>query len=433
MLEIDRELNRNSYYEASAVRPPAGPPLAGSIEADVCVLGAGLAGLSAALELAGRGYSVVVLERDRVASGASGRNGGQVIAGFGSDGEDAIEEQFSPEDARRAWDISMQGLQLVQDRMRQHSIDCDYRPGYLTLATSARRARELKERVEHMAARYGHAQQWLDDAAIGDWVASQRYWGGAFDPLSGHLHPLKYALGIARAARAAGVRIFEHSEVIGLERGDRPVVRTAQGNVKCRFVLLAGNFYLGEYGQAIAPELAERIVPVVTYIVATEPMAPERADALIRGRAACSDNNHMLDYFRLSADNRLLFGGGDSATPEPAEQVKGRMRKRMLEVFPQLSDLGLAFAWGGFCDVSLNMAPDFGRLGQNLYYLQGFSGHGIGTTGIAGKLVAEVIAGQAERFDLLSRIRHQALPGGTILRRPALTLAMTYYRLLDLI
>lgn len=429
-LLLDRELNRDSYYEASVVRPPPQPALAGRVSCDCCVLGAGFAGLSAALELAQRGYSVVVLESQRIASGASGRNGGQLIAGFGSGGEEAIEAQFPPEDALRAWDIAQQGLQLVRQRIRDHAIDCDYVPGYLTLATSPRRARELERRVVHVADRYGHRQLWIPDGEIGNWLASPLYHGGAYDPLSGHLHPLKYALGLAAAARAAGVQIFEHSEAIRLERGSRPRFSTAQGAVDCRYALLAGNAHLGEY-QALAPELAARIVPVATYMIATEPMAVDRADALIRHRAAASDSDHLLDYFRLSADHRLLFGGGDSAAAVPASQAAVRLRRRMLEVFPQLSDLGIAHAWGGFCDVSLNLAPDFGRLGDNLYYLQGFSGHGLGTTGIAGRLVAEVIAGQAERFDLFARLRHRPLPGGVALRRPALALAMAYYRMLD--
>lgn len=429
-LQLDRELNRESYYEASVVRPPQLPALAGSLACDCCVLGAGLAGLSAALELAQRGYSVVVLESQRIASGASGRNGGQLIAGFGSAGDLAIESQFAPGDSLLAWDIARQGLQLVLQRIRDHAIDCDYVPGYLTLATSPRRARELGQRVEHVAQRYGHRQQWIDETEVGNWVASPLYHGAAYDPLSGHLHPLKYALGLAAAARAAGVRIFEHSEVILLQRGVRPRLLTAQGEVSCSHALLAGNAYLGEY-DAIAPELAPRIVPVVTYMLATEPMAPERADALIRYRAAASDSDHLLDYFRLSADHRLLFGGGDSSTTVQARHAAARLHRRMLEVFPQLSDLAIAHAWGGFCDVSLNLAPDFGRLGDNVYYLQGFSGHGLGMTGIAGRLVAEVIAGQAERFDLFARIRHRALPGGVAMRRPALALAMAYYRMLD--
>jgi len=433
LLQKEDELTRASYYEASARRLPASPALAERIAADVCVVGAGYAGLSAALELAERGYSVTVLEARQVGWGASGRNGGQVIAGFGHAGEDAIEAQFGPADARRAWDISMQGLQLLRERLQRHAIDCDFVPGYLSLAVNARKARALEKRVQHMQQHYGHAQQWIAPAEIGHWVASQRFHAGAFDPQSGHLHPLKYCLGLAAAARSAGVLIFENSAVTRVERGGKPLVKTAHGEVACRFVVLAGNVYLNEFGQPLAPELGRRIMPVGTYIIATEPMGRERADALIRQRAAISDTNFVLDYFRLSADHRLLFGGGESYSTATPRKLIHVMRQRMLAVFPQLADLAIPYVWGGYVDITMNQAPDFGRLSPNIYYLQGFSGHGLALTGMAGKLVAETIAGQAERFDLLSRLKHRAFPGGETMRMPALVLGMLYYRLRDLL
>jgi gamma-glutamylputrescine oxidase len=198
-------------------------------------------------------------------------------------------------------------------------------------------------------------------------------------------------------------------------------------------VVLAGNVYLNEFGHPIAPELGPRIMPVGTYIIATEPMARARADALIRQRAAASDTNYVLDYFRLSADHRLLFGGGDTHRVSALPQAAASMRRLMLTVFPQLADLEVTHVWGGFVDITLNQAPDFGRLGSNVYYLQGFSGHGLALAGIAGQLVAQSVAGQAERFDLLARLRHRAFPGGALLRKPALMLGMLYYRLMDLL
>jgi gamma-glutamylputrescine oxidase len=433
LLQQEEELTRASYYEASVARPPPGPALAGRITVDVCIVGAGYAGLAAALELAERGYSVAVLEARRVGWGASGRNGGQVIAGYGHAGEDAIEVQFSPADAKRAWDIAMEGLQWLQQRIARHAIDCDYTPGYLSLAVNARKAHALEQRVQHMQQHYGHAQQWIGPQEIGQWVASPRFHAGAFDPASGHLHPLKYALGLAAAARSAGVQIFEHTPATRVARGDKPVVITPQGEVACRFVVLAGNVYLNEFGHPIAPELGPRIMPVGTYIIATEPMARARADALIRQRAAASDTNYVLDYFRLSADHRLLFGGGDTHRVSALPQAAASMRQLMLTVFPQLADLEVTHVWGGFVDITLNQAPDFGRLGSNVYYLQGFSGHGLALAGIAGQLVAQSVAGQAERFDLLARLRHRAFPGGALLRKPALMLGMLYYRLMDLL
>jgi gamma-glutamylputrescine oxidase len=397
------------------------------------VVGGGYAGLSAALELAARGYAVILLEAQRLGWGASGRNGGQVIAGFGFAGEDTIEAQWPPEDARRAWDISVESLQLLQQRIRTHAIDCEFVNGYLYLAVNASRAKALAQRVTHVATAFGYPMQTIPAEEIGAWICSDRFYAGAFDAQSGHLHPLKYCLGLAQAARAAQARIFESSPVVHLQRGARPVVKTANGEVACDFVVLAGNVYLGEYGPTVAPELGKRIMPVGTYIIATEPMARARADRLIRHRAAVSDTNHLLDYFRLTPDSRLLFGGGESYSTSTPRDLTQRLRRRMLRVFPQLEDLRVEHAWGGFVDITMNQAPDFGRLGQNVYYLQGFSGHGVSMAGMAGKLAAQAIAGQAERFDLFARIRHRALPGGAWVRTPALALGMLYYQLLDLL
>lgn len=432
LLHEDIRLASDTWYEASVARPPASPPLAGRIMADVTVVGGGYAGLSSALELALRGYSVALLEARSLCWGPSGRNGGQVIVGYGLAGEEAIEAQLPAEDARRAWDITVEGLDLLQERIAKHAIDCDYRPGHLTLAVNARKARRLAERVRQVDRLYDYPLQWLDPASMRDWVDSERFHAGVFDGRSGHLHPLKYGLGLADAARQAGVRIFEDSPVTGIDPGERPVVRTALGEIACQFVLLAGNVYLDAFGGQLEPKLSSRILPVGTYMIATEPMKPARADALIRHRAAVIDTNHMLDYFRLTPDHRLLFGGGESYSTASLERISARMRERMLAVFPQLEDLSVAHAWGGFVDVTMNQAPDFGRLGPNIYYLQGFSGHGLAMAGMAGRLAAEAIAGQAERFDVMARLRHVPFPGGKALRTPALLLGMLYYRLLDL-
>jgi gamma-glutamylputrescine oxidase len=423
----------NSYYEASVRRPAPTQSLAEVTSADVCVVGGGYAGVSAALELAARGYAVVLLEAQRIGWGASGRNGGQVIVGFGSDGECAIEKQFPREDARRAWDISVEGLRLLRERIQRHAIDCEWQSGFLSLAVKPSKSRTLRGWMDHVMQSYGYPLEWIGPGDIGQWLASGRFDSGVFDPGSGHLHPLKYCLGLAAAAHAAGVRIHENSAAYVIDRGDKPVVKTAQGEVRCRFVILAGNVYLAEYGDDVAPEVSARIMPVGTYMIATEPMGQERADVLMRRRPAASDTNFVLDYFRLSADHRLLFGAGDSYSATTPRNLIARIRKSMLGVFPQLADLEIPHAWGGFVDITMNKAPDFGRVGHNIYYLQGFSGHGVALAGIAGKLAAEAIAGQAERFDLFARIRHHLFPGGSLLRTPALVLGMLYYRFRDLL
>jgi gamma-glutamylputrescine oxidase len=421
----------NSYYEASVTRPAPSAPLAERVATDVCVVGGGYAGLSAALELAERGYAVTLLEAQRIGWGASGRNGGQVIVGFGADGESAIRRQLAREDARRAWDVTVDALALVGERIRRHAIDCDYMPGYLSLAVRPRKSDELRRWMDHVTNEYAYPLQWLDRAEVRSRVASERFDSGVFDARSGHLHPLKLCLGLGAAARAAGVRIYENSPVFVVERGAQPLVKTAQGEVRCKFLVLAGNVYLGEYGDEVAPEVAARIMPVGTYMIATQPMGRERAEALMRGRPAASDTNFVLDYFRLSADHRLLFGSGDSYTARTPPDLPARIRRSMLAVFPQLADLAIPHAWGGFVDITMNRAPDFGRLGGNIYYLQGFSGHGVALAVMAGQLAAQAIAGQAGRFDLFGRIAHQRFPGGALMRTPALVLGMMYYRLRD--
>ena len=431
LLKKELGVVENSYYEATVTRPPPQPALAERVSAEVCVVGGGYAGVSAALELAARGFQVVLLEAQRVGWGASGRNGGPAIVGFS--GEDALERQLSREDARRAWDITVEGLQLLRRRMAQHHIACEWQPGYLSLATRPRKARELRRWMEHVQAFYDYPLMFVHRADLPQWVASPRFHAAAFDAGSGHLHPLKYCLGLARAAQAAGARIFENSPVYVVERGNRAIVRTAQGECRCEFVVLAGNVYLGEYGDAVAPEVSSRIMPVGTYMVATEEMEPARARALMPRGCAASDTDFVLDYFRVSADHRLLFGGADSYTGSTPRNLIGRIRRSMLQVFPQLEDLAVEHAWGGFVDITMNMAPHFGRLGRNTYFVQGFSGHGLSLAGMAGLLVAEAITGQAGRFDLLARVKHLPFPGGALMRTPALVLGTWYYRLRDLL
>jgi gamma-glutamylputrescine oxidase len=431
LLKREQHLTQNSYYEASVTRPAASAPLAGRDTADVCVIGAGLAGLSAALELRARGMSVIVLEAKTVGWGASGRNGGQAIVGYASD--DAIESQLDPADARVAWQVTVDALHLLRSRIAEHRIDCDFVSGYMSLALNARKARELVRGTEELERRYGYRMQTIAPAHVRDWITSERFHSGVYDPQSGHLHPLKYCLGLATAARAAGVRMYEDSPVTSVSRGVKPLVSTAHGDISCDFVVMAGNVYLNEYGDAVAPEIAPRIMPVGTYIIATEPMGAERAAGLIRHRAAVCDTNFVLDYFRPTADHRMLFGGRVSYSGATPMNLAAGVRQRMLAVFPQLADLAVPHAWGGFVDITMNRAPDFGRVDKNIYYLQGFSGHGLALTGMAGQLAAEAIAGQAGRFDLLARLRHRSFPGGAAMRTPALVLGMLYHRLRDLI
>ena len=280
---------------------------------------------------------------------------------------------------------------------------------------------------------YGFATELARGVDVQRHIQSPRYHAAAFEMRSGHLHPLKYGLGLAQAAQSLGVRIFEQSAVTALERGKRLTARTAHGSVTADFCVLAGNCTLGEYGPQVAPEIAARIMPVGTYMVGTAPLDPQLCRRLIPSNASACDNNFILDYFRFSADHRMLFGGGVSYSTRTPPNLQAHMVGRMARAFPELRDVPIDFVWGGFVDISMNRAPDFGRLADNLYYLHGFSGHGVALTGMAGRLVAQAVVGQAERFDLFAKLRHREFPGGALLRMPSLVLGTLYHRLRDLL
>lgn len=430
LLDSDTQLNRKSYYEASVRRDPTLESLSGDIRADVVVVGAGFAGLSAAIELAQKGYSVVVLEADLVCSGASGRNGGQAIVGFAS-GQGPFEQQLGKEASRLAWDMSLEAIDLIDQRIAEHQIDCDRVHGYLYVADSAKKARALEADMQSMQQNYGLATDFATGQDVQRHIQSPLYAAAAYERKSGHLHPLKFGLGLARAARSLGVQIFERSAVTGLKRGDTLTASTAKGSVTAKFGVLAGNCTLGEYGPGVAAELTPRIMPVGTYIIGTAPIDPALQSALIPSDASVCDNNFVLDYFRFSADHRMLFGGRVSYSARTPANLQAIMAKRMGAVFPALKGTPVEFVWGGFVDISMNRAPDFGRLGTNLYYLQGFSGHGVALTGLAGRLVAQAVAGQAEHFDVFARLQHRKFPGGPMLRTPSLVLGMAYHQLMD--
>jgi gamma-glutamylputrescine oxidase len=420
-----------SYYAASAHPAPERPALAGSVSADVCVVGGGIAGCSAALHLAERGLKVVLLEDVRVGWGASGRSGGQAIQGIAA-GQAKLDRLIGPAAARAVWDVSVEGMALMRQLIRRFNIACDWVDGYMLTAVKQRHVRELQSELHELRDAYGYPSvRFMPREELRATLDSERYLGALYDSNSGHLHPLNYTLGLAAAAESLGVQIFEHTRAtsFGDAGGGKVRIATPAGEVRARQLVLCGNVYLG----ATAPTLAAKIMAVATYIVATEPLGKQRAQQLIGNNAAVSDMNWVLDYYRRSADERLLFGGRVNYSGLKSFDAPSATRARMLRVFPQLADVGIEYAWGGEVDITLNRAPHFGRLAPNVYFLQGFSGHGIALTGIAGKLVAEAIAGTAERFDVFARIPHANFPGGLALRRPALVLAMLYFRLRDLL
>lgn len=418
----------DSWYEATAGRGPAAPPLEGGVEADVCVVGAGLSGCSTALHLARRGYKVVLLEADRVGYGASGRSGGQLIPGWAC-GQAKLAAQLGAADAKRLWDYSVEGVELTRELVEQNRIDCDLAWGHMHVAIKPRQREELLAWQREQEGAYGYGKlRFMERDETRQWVASERYIAGLLDSGAGHVHPLRYTLGVGQVAVAAGVRLHEYSRVTKIEHGPTVTVRTDKGTVRAKYVALCAN--VGHVD--LSEQLSRKLIGVASYIVATTPLGAGRAQALLKDNVAIADLNWIIDYFRLSSDHRLLFGGRVSYSGLDPLGTKRTTRLRMLNVFPQLADIEIAYAWGGLIDISMSRAPNFGRLAPNVYFLQGYSGHGMVAATIAGKIAAEAIAGQAERFDVFARLKHRDFPGGRLFRRPTLVMAMTWFRLRDL-
>lgn len=416
----------SSYYAATANGIPPLVTLAGDETADVCIVGAGYTGLSAALHLAARGYSVAVLEAERVGWGASGRNGGQLGTGQRKD-QRSLEKTLGKEWARRLWALGVESNALVKELIARHRIDCDLKPGLLQAGWKRSCATWLKSEAEHLETEYGYTgMRYVPRDEMHEMVATECYHGGLLDEGGAHLHPLNYALGLARAAREGGVRIYEETRVLDVAQGDPAEVKTAAGTVRARHVLLACNAYLGR----LAPEIAGHMMPINNFILATEPLGDE-ARKLIRDDVCVQDTKFVIDYYRLSADGRLLFGGGESYSPSLPSDLAGFVRKPMLRVFPQLEDTRIDYAWSGSVAITLKRMPHFGRLAPNILFAHGYSGQGINIATLGGKLLAEAVAGQAERFDWMARLDTPKFPGGTWLRYPALVAGMIFYAMKD--
>jgi len=415
-----------SYYTATAASRPARPALEGSVSADVAIVGGGFTGLSAALELAERGYRVVLLEAATVGWGASGRNGGQVNSGYRK-GPSELVARFGRDEARRLWALSEDAKQLIRDRVARHAIACDLKPGSLYAVLKDEELGEVEADLALLETEFGYDRaSAVDRAGMAERLGTRIYRGGLADRGAMHLHPLNYALGLAAAAEKAGARIHEQSRVTKIDaQGHR--VETARGLVTARHTLVACNAYL----EGLIPALEPRILPISNYIIATEPLGERRARALIRDDVAVCDSKFVVNYYRLSADHRLLFGGGEVYSRRDPRDIKRFVRPHMLRVYPQLADARIDYGWGGRLAVTMSRLPDVGRLEGDLFYAHGFSGQGVALTGMAGRAIAEAIAGHAERFDLMARIPHRAFPGGRLLRHPAQILGMLWYALRD--
>jgi gamma-glutamylputrescine oxidase len=416
-----------SYYVATANGVEDRPSLEEEIAADVCVIGAGFTGLSAALNLAELGMSVVVLEAERVGYGASGRCGGLIGSGQRRDVLET-EAMFDLARSQQLWKFSELAKDEIRTRVAKHDIQCDLQKGQLEGIHKKRYVGYAQEMADALTERYDYPFcRVLNAEESRELVATDTFLEGLYDPEALTIHPLNFTLGLARAASEAGVRIFENSRVLSYSQTDPAVVTTAMGSVKASFIVLACNGYLGN----LEPRSAGKIMPINNFMIATEPLGEERARELINGRFGVHDTRFVVNYFRMSDDHRLLFGGGENYRSGFPTDIARFVRPYMLKLFPQLRDVAIDYAWGGTLSVTVNRLPHLGRLEPNVYFGQGYSGHGISTANFAGKVIAEAIAGVAGRFDVLANLPSHTFPGGTLLRYPALVLGMMYYTLRD--
>ncbi|MCE8041895.1 FAD-binding oxidoreductase [Halomonas desiderata] len=415
-----------SYYAATANPSPERPALEGDIECEVCVVGAGFTGISSALHLAEQGHDVVVLEAARVGFGASGRNGGQIVNSYSRD-MDVIEAKYGTETARALGDMAFEGNRIIRERIRQYAIACDLKNGNLFAACNRKQLEGLREH-KALWERFGnHELELLEGEAYKREIGSERYTGALVDHSGGHLHPLNLVLGQAAAFESLGGVIHERTPVSGVRHGETVTLTTPRGSVRARRVVMAGNAYL----QGVLPELESKSMPCGTQIVTTEPLPQALRRELIPNDMAVEDCNYLLDYYRFTADGRLLYGGGVNYGGQDPADIAAVIRPKMLKTFPQLAEVRIDFAWSGNFLMTLNRLPQFGRLNDNVYYAQGYSGHGVTCSHLAGRLIAEVMRGESARFDAFAGLPHLPFPGGRLLRVPLSALGAWYYATRD--
>lgn len=415
-----------SYYAASAKPSPTRPALHGTVQADVCIVGAGYTGLSAGIALAEAGYKVVVLEQAQVGWGASGRNGGQIVHSYSRD-IDVIEANYGAKVAQPLGSMMFEGAQIIRERVAKYAIDCDLKNGGVYAAITKSKVHGLREQ-KALWEKWGHKGLQLIEGkdAVKKIVNTERYEAVLIDPTGGHFHPLNLTLGEAAALEQNGGTIFENSGVTKIDRGTTAVVHTAQGKVEAKYVIVACNAYIGE----LEPKLASMSMPCGTQVIATEPLG-DRADALIPSDYCIEDNNFLLDYFRLSGDKRLIYGGGVIYGARDPLHVESIIRPKMLKTFPQLKDVRIDYGWTGNFLLTLSRLPEVGKLSSNIYYSQGCSGHGVTFTHLIGRLLGEAIRGQAERFDAFAGLPHYPFPGGRMLRVPFTAMGALWYEMRD--
>lgn len=417
----------SSYYAATAKPLPRFPALDGDAKTEICVVGAGYTGLSAALHLAQRGKKVVLIDAQRVGWGASGRNGGQMGTGQRLD-QITLEKMLGSAHAHQLWDIAEGAKALVRDLVARHEIDCGLKPGIIYADHKARFVPGTQAYVEHLQKHYNYDKiSFLNRAETADAIGTDVYYGASLDWGAGHLHPLNFAFGLAGAAHDAGVTIYEQTRALSISHTAPARIETASGTITADQVLIAANGYLG----ALEPEIAARVMPINSYIAATEPLGEAGARAIIRDDVAVADSRFVVNYYRFSQDHRMLFGGRESYGYRHADNASEAVRKRMIGIYPQLRDAKIEYYWGGTLGITLNRLPHFARLAPNILSATGFSGHGLALATMSGKLMAEALSGAPDGFDAMAGVPTPAFPGGIGMRRPLLVMAMLYYAFRD--
>jgi gamma-glutamylputrescine oxidase len=424
----------NSYYAAHQRDTTPFPALEGETTADVCIVGGGLTGVAAAVEFAERGYNTVLIEANRIGWGASGRNGGQIIGGYGGalSYKDAINSKLSADDRESLRQMGTECVDIIRERIAKYEIECDLQWGFLDVALKNSELRDLQATYES-AVNEGRADKLklIDASGVREYLGTDKYIGGLVNEAWGHLHILDYCKGQARAAESLGARIFEQSLVTSLEYGDQVRVVTSNGVVKAKKVVLCGNAYLAKFAPKLAPKLSGFVLPATSYIIATEPLSDNLARDVMPQNYATCDQRWALDYFRMTTDNRMLFGGLSNYAATAPKSVINTLRGKMLKVFPQLEDASIEFNWGGQMGISFRRIPQLGQVHPNVYYSQAYSGHGVAPTHMSARLIAEAIDGDRTRFEIISKNWHIPFPGFGIVRQSMYAAGMSFYKLMD--
>ncbi len=424
--ENQQQEHTGSYYAASVNEHTSYPQLSDSQEVDVCVVGAGFTGVATALTLAERGFSVALLEANRVGWGASGRNGGQLINGIS--GSAKVNKANGGNYGDLLWDLGWRGNTIIRERIEKYGIQCDFKEGFVEVAVKPKQVPWLEEYAEEREARnFPHRWEIWSREETRDKLGTDAYHGAFACFRDGHLHPLNLCIGEAKAAASLGVKIFEQSPVTKIDHGDRPVVHTAKGQIKANAVVLAGN----AYGQLEPKHLSNLVFPAGSYIIATEPLSNDMVAEINREDVAVCDVNNVVDYYRLSGDRRLLYGGACNYSGRDPSDIEAFIRPRMERVYPQMKDVRIEYQWGGKIGIVLNRVPAVGRINGNVYYCQGYSGHGVNATHVMGEVMADAIGGTLEAFDLFANVGHFRIPGTRWLGNQIIALGMLYYKMKD--